>query len=514
MLGSGLLGISYRKFTQINYFSVTAESTRLLLATYHIQTVSNTNSTTMEYKIITTSIILFSLFGCKNEGEKKVLSNNQQSLTLKEIKQIAKETYIALFPLVYNYGTMYNQAINNNAPEYIGGFGVYKHYGLSTPKNRDIPTPNNNTPYSWAWVDLRLEPWVLTMPPSDGNRYYVCQWDDMWGYVIDAPGSIIDGQDGGNYLLTTTDFDGPIPQGIKRVIYSESQFIGTLTRTGVNGQDDIPAMENIQNGYNLQPLSSYIGSEPKTKSENINWISYELDDLKNINFFKYANFMLDYMVPNKADKTMLENAKKIGVEAGKDWQPNNMNRSFEEAINLGIKEALREIDEQVAVTNDGNKLFNTREVIREDYLNRTVGVVVGQFGNYPSQAMYPSFQMDSKGELLDGSKNNYSITFPSNRIPKSDYFWSFTMYDLPNRFLVENSINRYSIGSQTKSLKKDKDGSMTIYFQTESPGKDREGNWLPTPEGPFYTVLRIYGPDDSVLDGNYKLPEIIAVQKK
>ena len=128
--------------------------------------------------------------------------------------------------------------------------------------------------------------------------------------------------------------------------------------------------------------------------------------------------------------------------------------------------------------------------------------------------MYPSFQMDSKGELLDGSKNNYSITFPSNRIPKSDYFWSFTMYDLPNRFLVENSINRYSIGSQTKSLKKDKDGSMTIYFQTESPGKDREGNWLPTPEGPFYTVLRIYGPDDSVLDGNYKLPEIIAVQKK
>ncbi|MDG1196290.1 MAG: DUF1214 domain-containing protein, partial [Polaribacter sp.] len=107
---------------------------------------------------------------------------------------------------------------------------------------------------------------------------------------------------------------------------------------------------------------------------------------------------------------------------------------------------------------------------------------------------------------------NYSITFSADELPKSDYFWSFTMYDLPNRFLVENSINRYSIGSQTKSLKKDKDGSMTIYFQTDSPGANKEGNWLPTPEGPFYTVLRIYGPDDSVLNGSYKLPEIIEVQ--
>lgn len=463
----------------------------------------------MSYKVMIISVILFSILGCKSEGGERAKSSTDKSLSQEEIKQIAKETYIALFPLVYNYGTMYSQAINNDAPEYIGGFGVYKHYGLSTPDNRDIPTPNNNTPYSWAWVDLRSEPWVLTMPPSDGNRYYVCQWDDMWGYVIDAPGSIIDGQGGGNYLLTTTDFKGQIPEGIKRVVYSESQFIGTLTRTGVNGQDDIPAMQSIQNGYVLQPLSSYIESEPKTKSEDINWISYDITDLKNINFFKYANFMLTYTIPNKVDQTMLENARKIGVEAGKDWQPNKMDNSFADAINEGIKEALIKIDQQVVITNDGNKLFNTREVIGKDYLNRTVGVVVGQFGNYPSQAMYPSFQKDSNGELLDGSKSNYSITFSKDELPKSDYFWSFTMYDLPNRYLVENAINRYSIGSQTESLKINEDGSLTFYFQRESPGKDREGNWLPTPNGPFYTVLRIYGPSDSILNGTYKLPRII-----
>lgn len=469
----------------------------------------------MKYKAITIlSVSLLFLLSCKNTQEKKLAPNYKPSLSLEKIKQISKETYIALFPLVYNYGTMYSQAINNRAPEYIGGFGVYKHYGLSTPENRDIPTPNNNTPYSWAWVDVRDEPWVLTMPPADGNRYYVCQWDDLWGYVIDAPGSVIDGQNGGNYLLTTKKFKGQIPKDIKRVIYSESEFIGTLTRTGINGKDDIQAMQSIQNGYILQPLSSFNGLEPKNTSEDINWINYDVADLKNINFFKFANFMLNYTIPNINDQTMLGNAKKIGVEAGKDWQPNKMESSFVDAINAGIEEALKEIDQQVKITSDGNKLFNTREVIGEDYLNRTVGVVVGQFGNYPSQAMYPGFQKDSNGNLLDGSKNKYSITFPAGGLPAANFFWSFTMYDLPNRFLVENPIKRYSIGSQTASLKKREDGSLTIYFQKDSPGKDKEGNWLPTPKGPFYTVLRIYGPGEDMLNGNYKLPEIIAVEKK
>ena len=224
----------------------------------------------MRSLIIILSINLFFIVSCKDAEHKKSEKLVDSSLNQEEIKQIAKETYIALFPLVYNYGTMYKQAINKNAPEYIGGFGVYKHYGLSSPKNRDIPTPNNNTPYSWAWVDLRAEPWVLTMPPSDGNRYYVCQWDDMWGYVIDAPGSIIDGQNGGNYLLATKDYNQKMPQGIKRIIYSESQFVGTLTRTGVNGLADLQAMKEIQNGYVLQPLSSFIGAEPKKEIEKIN----------------------------------------------------------------------------------------------------------------------------------------------------------------------------------------------------------------------------------------------------
>ncbi len=444
----------------------------------------------MDYKIVCISVMVIILFliGCKNSKTEKLNNSSNISLQYEEIKSIAKETYIALFPLVYNYGTMYNQAIDSKAPEYIGGFGVYKHYGLATPENRDIPTPNNNTPYAWAWLDLRAAPWVLTMPPADGNRYYVCQWDDMWGYVIDAPGSVIDGQNGGNYLLTTTNYQGEIPEGIKRVIRSESQFTGTLTRTGLNGEKDLKAMQSLQNKYSLQPLSSYLKTAPKTNSPNIDWIPYNPKDLKSIYFFTYANFMLQYTIPNKEDQKMLSNAKKIGVASGMQWNPKKMDSAFVLAIQEGIQAALKEIEQQTVNTTDGKKLFNTRKIIGEDYLNRTVGVVVGQFGNYPSQAMYPGFNKDQEGNALDASVKNYKITFPAGQLPKANYFWSFTMYDLPNRFLVKNPINRYSIGSQTKPLKKGEDGSVTIYFQTESPGTNKEGNWLPTPNAPFYCL--------------------------
>lgn len=468
----------------------------------------------MKTKIIYPILLLMLIISACNNTTSKKQNENPVALSTEQIKTIAKESYIAMFPLVYNYGTMYAQAINPNAKEYVGGFGVYRHYGLATPDNKDIPTPNNNTPYSWAWVDLRTEPWVLTMPPSDGNRYYVSQWDDMWAYVVDAPGSIIDGQDGGNYLLTTTEFNGELPQGIKRAIKGESQFMGTLTRTGVNGDDDVANMQAIQKGYSLQPLSSFLGKTAPEKAPKIDWPVYDASKLTTIDFFEYANFMLAYTISNEADRKMLENASKIGIEAGKPWKPNEMSKEMVKAIEEGILEGHAEINKRVAITKDGTKLFNTREVIGTDYLNRSAGVVIGQFGSYPSQAMYPAYQTDSEGRPLDARKYNYTITFPPGQSPESDYFWSFTMYDLPGRFLVNNPINRYSIGSQTKSLKKEKDGSLIIYFQSESPGKAKEGNWLPTPNAPFFSVLRIYGPGEDVINGSYKVPQMIASPKE
>ncbi len=451
-------------------------------------------------------VVLFINCCFKNSGSPATLSDD-------EVRMIAKESYIALFPLVYNYGTMHSQVIDKTGKDFIGGFGQFKHYGLASPNDKGIPTPNNNTPYSWAWLDLRAEPWVLTMPPVEKDRYYVSQWDDMWGYVIDAPGSIIDGNQGGDYLIATVNFQDKVPKNIKRVIYSESEFVGTLTRTGIKDETDLARLTKIQKGYKLRPLSEYLGLESQKKPEKIQWLSYSPDHLKTIDFFKYANFLLTHTIPNNLDKKMLEKAAKIGIAAGKPWPVSDMSQSKANSIQSGISDALKEIKTQSMAIKDGKKLFNTRKVIGQDYLNRTVGVVVGQFGNYPNQAMYPGYQKDSSGNILDGNKHNYTITFPPGKLPEAKYFWSFTMYDLPNRFLIKNPINRYSIGSLHKDLKQEKDGSTIIYFQSLSPGKQRESNWLPCPNAPFYTILRIYGPGEEVLSGKYTFPQILAHPK-
>jgi hypothetical protein len=152
--------------------------------------------------------------------------------------------------------------------------------------------------------------------------------------------------------------------------------------------------------------------------------------------------------------------------------------------------------------------FRSRKDTDKDYFDRALGTMVGIFGNVKAQSMYFATSADDHGVLFDGSKYRYSVTFTADALPPVKYFWSFTMYKLPQRWLVDNAIDRYSIGSATPGLRTADDGSITIYFQTESPGKDKESNWLPTPSGPFWPIFRTYGPGKAILDQSWKLPTI------
>jgi len=436
-------------------------------------------------------------------------------LISKEVQAIAKEAYIALYPLVVNYGTMYQWAIDRTSDEWVG-FNTFNNAVPLDPTAQTVVLPNVNTAYSAAVLDLREEPWVLTMPPADGNRYYTSQWDDMWGYVIDSPGSVFDGQLGARYLLATSDYHGGLPKGIKRIIYSESYFAESVTRTALLNERDTGYM-SIQSGYGLQPLSSYLGIEAPPKAPTISWIPYDEGDLEKIDFFKYANFMLSYIIPNSADTKMLRDAARIGVAAGWIWDPKNMTEERQKDISDGINEARSEMNNSILTTHLA-QCFNTRAVLGEDYLSRAVGVMLAQFGNYPSQALYPQYTEDSEKKPLNAETANYTLTFPKGQPGDScNYFWSITMYN-SDRFLVPNDKNRYSLGSQTiPPLETSEDGSVTIYVQSDSPGKDKERNWLPAPtgssgSGSFSCTLRLYGPKDVVK--NETLPPMIAHQKR
>jgi hypothetical protein len=425
-----------------------------------------------------------------------------------DAKAIAQEAYTFVYPLVMFYRTMYMQAIDASSSSFSGGFGEWLHLASSTPQDTDIVSPNNDTPYSYAWVDLRAEPWVLTMPKIDATRFYTSQWDDLWRFVLDNDGSVEDGNDGVLVLLASPTWKGDLPAGIKRVVQGDSEFLGSLTRTQLIDATDMKNVKQIQSEYKLEPLSSFLGEAAPAAAPAINWLRWK-DGLEATDeFWKYANFVMGFTTPNPQDKPVLDKISQIGVVAGQSWSASYFDKDIADAIAAGMKEALADLHKASEHIADPSLFFRSRKDTDKDYFDRALGTLVGIFGNVKAQSAYFATAKDDHGVLFDGSKYSYAVTFTKDELPPVEYFWSFTMYKLPQRWLVANPINRYSIGSATPGLQTADDGSITIYFQADSPGKDKESNWLPTPSGSFWPIFRTYGPGKAILDHTWKLPTI------
>jgi hypothetical protein len=440
------------------------------------------------------------------------IASTATAVTAKEAREIAKEAYIFNYPLVMYYRTMYLQAIDAKSRSYSGGFGKWLHLGMSSPKDTDIVTPNNDTPYSYAWVDLRAEPWVLTLPKVEKNRFYTSQWDDLWGFVLDNPGSVEDGNDGVSVLLASPSWKGALPKGVKRVIQGDSDFLGTLTRTQVFGDKDFPKAQKIQRAYQLQPLSAYLGKPAPKPAPVIQWKPWKEGAETTEEFWAYVNFLLPFTTPNLQDKQVQQRMAKIGLGAGKTWSSSSLDKEVRAEIAAGMRDAQAELKDAATKITDPGLYFRSRKDLNKDYFSRALGVLVGIFGNVSKISVYTAPSKDDHGELFDGSKHDYTMTFSADEIPPVQYFWSQTMYKLPQRWLVDNPIDRYSIGSATPGLEKATDGSITLYIQQKSPGRDKESNWLPAPDGPFWMVFRTYGPGKSIVDHTWKLPPVKRVQ--
>ncbi len=461
-------------------------------------------------------LLLTLAVACQSGGNKAESTTPAQAetsaggdqLTPDEARAIAKDAYIFNYPLVMMYRTMYLQAIDTKSKSYSGGFGQWLHLGTSSPKDTDIVSPNNDSPYSYAWVDLRAEPWVVTLPKIEKSRFYTSQWDDLWGFVLDNPGSVEDGNAGVTVLLASPTWKGKLPKGVKRVIQGDSSFLGTLTRTQLIDPKDLPNVEKIQKQYKLQPLSTYLGKpapEPATAIEWKPWKRRCRDDRRVLGLCEFSAEIYDPQSTRQAcfgqdgQNCLGSNASKPSAE-------------IRAAMQQGMQDALAELKKASKHIADPSLFFRSRKDTDKDYFNRALGVMVGIFGNVKKVSVYFAVPKDDQGELFDGSKGDYTITFTADQIPPAKNFWSWTMYKLPQRWLVDNPINRYSIGSATPGLKKAKDGSITITFQAKSPGKDKESNWLPAPEGPFWLVLRTYGPGKSILNKTWKMPPVKQVK--
>jgi hypothetical protein len=295
-----------------------------------------------------------------------------------------------------------------------------------------------------------------------------------------------------------------MPKGVKRVIQGDSEFLGTLTRTQLFDPSDLPNVKKIQQEYKLQQLSAFLGKSAPKAAPAVQWKPWKEGLETTPEFWDYVNFLLPFTTPNPQDKSVLNKMAKIGLGAN----ATKPSADIQAAMQQGMKDALAELKKATTTFKDPSLFFRSRKDSNKDYFNRALGVMVGIFGNVKKVSVYFAVPKDDQGELFDGSKHTYALTFTADQIPPAKNFWSWTIYKLPQRWLVDNPINRYSIGSATPGLKKGADGSITLYFSAKSPGKDKESNWLPAPEGPFWLVLRTYGPGKSILNKTWKVPPV------
>jgi len=419
-----------------------------------------------------------------------------------EIRATAKDAYVYAYAMIENYNTMYKQLASPAGREYVGGFGKYRHYAEAyTPENHDIVTPNNDTPYSWAWLDLRAEPWVMSVPAVANNRYYVQQWIDLFTFNFAYIGSRATGNEAGNYLFVGPRWKGEAPPGIKKVFRSETDIIVTLTRTALNGPDDVDALKAVQSGMKLLPLSSFLNTAAPPLAPAISFPPYDVAKGRSHDFIFYLNFLLQFtQPPDPSEIELMKRFATIGIGPGRAFDASKVPAATLAAIDEGVADAKAALAEKSKVTLSSNGIFGSRAELKDDYLTRAVAAEKGLYGNSLVEAWYG-------GYVGDGSKLS-TVHFSPGRLPPAKFFWSMTLYTLPDRFLYANPLKRYSIGDRTKGLQRDTDGGLTLYLGHESPGAGKESNWLPTPEGKYSAIGRIYGPSEAAMDGTWKLPPL------
>jgi hypothetical protein len=437
-----------------------------------------------------------------------------------EARTIAKEAYIYGSPMVDSYRVTYAYFVARGNPEYKGPFNQIRNFArLMTPDDKAVQTPNSDTAYSFLGLDLRAEPVVITVPKFTNNRYFVLQFVDAYTHNFSYVSSATTGSDGGSFLVAGPGWKGEVPTGVKKVIRSETELLLVPFRTQVFGPDDIENVKAVQAGYKAQTLSAFLGQPAPKAAPAIDFIKPLTPDQQrtSLEFFNILNFVLQFGPIHPSEKELMARFAKIGVGAGQTFDQGKLSPEMKTAIEQGIADAWQALagveKEMEAGKVTSGDLFGTREHLHNNYLYRMLGAVWGIYGNSQEEAIYPTYTADADGRKLDAAANRYTVRFAPGQLPPVKAFWSLTLYEMPASYLYANPINRYLLNSpMLPQFKKDADGGLTFYIQPESPGADKEANWLPAPKGPFKLVMRLYGPKAEALNGKWTQPPLSKVK--
>jgi hypothetical protein len=450
-----------------------------------------------------------------------------ESVTPEEAKGIARDAYVYGFPLVMNCKTVYEYVINTDSPEYKGPFNqVSCTARLFTPDDRAVVTPNSDTPYCMFWLDLRTEPMVVSVPQMEKNRYYSIQLIDWYTHNFAYIGTRVSGNEAASYLLAGPGWNGEKPDGVAKVIRSETNLVFAVIRTQLFDSADLERVKEIQDGYTLEPLSSYLGEPAPPAAPPIAFPEWVEGSQYTAAALEYLDFALDQVTPHPDEADLMARFAKIGIGTPGRFALAGLDPDMAVAIEAGVKQGLADI-QGFAAGFSADPLasaysFGTREFLKEAaarydqpafYLQRATGAVIGLYGNSGEEAVYPTYTMDSEGRPLDASKHKYIMKFERGKLPPARAFWSLSMYDGKTQLFIHNRLDRYLLNSaMLDRFVKEKDGTIVFYIQKDSPGRAKEANWLPAPDGPFYMVLRLYVPEPEVLSGEWTPPALVRAE--
>lgn len=418
-----------------------------------------------------------------------------------ETKAIAEEAFIYGLPIVMNYAVMNEFAIDKNSGQYKASFNsIWNDTQVFTYKDTAVVTPNSDTPYSMVWLDLRAEPVVISVPAVEKERYYSVQLVDGNAYNYGYIGTRATGAEAGSYLVVGPGWDGETPAGINKVFHSTTPFGLTIFRTQLFNAEDMPNVAKVQAGYKAEPLSAFLQQPAPPAAPEIDFIPATSSGIKD-NFYAYLDAALEFVPVTEQNKGIHAKLASIGIGPQKTFDLKDLSEEHKAAILLAMKEGDDKVSKFLATgmkdINGWNigSVFGDSAFYNGDWLKRAAAAKGGIYGNDAAEAMYPMTRKDANGDELDGSKHNYTLTFAKGELPPVNAFWSVTMYDGKSQLLIQNPINRYLINSpMLPDMKTNADGSLTIYIQKDSPGKDKEANWLPAPDDTIYLVMRLYWP--------------------
>ncbi|GAB3584725.1 DUF1254 domain-containing protein [Leifsonia lichenia] len=437
-----------------------------------------------------------------------------------QLSELASEAYVFGFPLVFNGEQILRlttSGIGSLPPASLNSFSHAR--ALANPRDTFVSI-NNDTVYSMAPVDLSVGPVLLSVPDA-GDRYYVLQFVDAWTNNFAYVGTRATGNRRGDFLLVPPEWEGgPEADGVT-VIRFPTRVAVIVGRWACDGEEDLPAVEELQNSLTLTPIRKSL-----TPPQGIPVVAGGLSEA--LDFFERLRVWALAFPPAERDRAALDSYGELGLTSA--YTVAEAPAEVREALEVGYaagKQAL----EMAVRSGDGpyvnNWLVNLHifdynldffEVGTLDdpawkhadaktrYATRAAAALAGLWGNHGYEAAYFFTYLDAAGDALTGE---HTYTLRLHPTPPVGAFWSITMYDLPNFYLVENQAARYSIGDRTRGIVYDDDGGLTITMSATRPADEKAAaNWLPAPEGEFRPILRLYAPKQELLDGTYAVPAI------